>query len=626
MRRYTALIISFIAALYMSQALAQTETTKTIPYVYRLKISGCDSEPTRRRQTGFRVQGTEGIVTALHGVVDCKTVNAISDDGDIFNGLEITQVDIERDVALLSSAELRMLPNEGLVPTETISTTVGLNTLRIAGYPLAAEKQKVDEIQSVRAIHSLDDTIPNAEEPDELRDRQSPTLSIMVLDLQAHLLPGHSGAPIVDENNQIIGIGNGGLRSGTVGHSWAIPWPVEFEPATIPAVEHTLDALAQKGYSTLSFSSTYPEQLSEQASITAQGEVESTSGQAIANAEVTLVLSDTYDITYTDTNGIYQFRLASAERNKLRRIHVEKAGYSTQEQTLINNEIPDRIRLSPLTPPLFVAFEIGDYARVVRSIGITLRDGTTDSSPPMETLSENQIVRVTGDPIQRSEQKWWKVCTINVNQRCGWIQASSSDAFYVEALPVVLAGEHLEVINSSSLFLYNDHGFDNTRLERLRLGVQLTVKDGPQESNGRLWYQVKTLEGIVGWVAFTGNRGVYFDVIESVPTATPVATATFTATPTAMATSTSPPRPSPTVTAGPCTAIVVSTTAATKISLRQSPTGRATSRSIPVGAIVTATNVYGNNESYRIIYLKGDIRMVGWLPADNLIIASSCIF
>ena len=35
--------------------------------------------------------------------------------------------------------------------------------------------------------------------------------------------PGHSGAPIIDREGRVLAIGNGGLKSGTIGQGWAIP-------------------------------------------------------------------------------------------------------------------------------------------------------------------------------------------------------------------------------------------------------------------------------------------------------------------------------------------------------------------------------------------------------------------
>lgn len=105
------------------------------PYVYPLKISECKHEPESQRQTGFRVKSRVDIITALHGVADCMSIHALPDDGAIFTDLTIQAVDMDHDVALLSSPELEGLPTDGL----PIAHPNNLQTrgLRVLGYPLA---------------------------------------------------------------------------------------------------------------------------------------------------------------------------------------------------------------------------------------------------------------------------------------------------------------------------------------------------------------------------------------------------------------------------------------------------------------------------------------------------------
>ena len=50
-----------------------------------------------------------------------------------------------------------------------------------------------------------------------------PHLNQEVLHLEGDLLPGDSGAPILNEKGHVVAIGNGGLKRGQVGLGWAIP-------------------------------------------------------------------------------------------------------------------------------------------------------------------------------------------------------------------------------------------------------------------------------------------------------------------------------------------------------------------------------------------------------------------
>jgi hypothetical protein len=62
--------------------------------------------------------------------------------------------------------------------------------------------------------------------PDDLRAEVRrigfPMLDTQVLRLDGNLLPGHSGAPLLDAQGQVVGIGSGGLERGAVGVGWAV--------------------------------------------------------------------------------------------------------------------------------------------------------------------------------------------------------------------------------------------------------------------------------------------------------------------------------------------------------------------------------------------------------------------
>lgn len=50
-----------------------------------------------------------------------------------------------------------------------------------------------------------------------------PSLDLEILYLEGSLLPGFSGSPILDTNNKLVGIGDGGLEEGASNVSWGIP-------------------------------------------------------------------------------------------------------------------------------------------------------------------------------------------------------------------------------------------------------------------------------------------------------------------------------------------------------------------------------------------------------------------
>lgn len=337
MRRIGAIAIVLLFALWAGMAFAQSDSAIPAPYVYRLKIGNCTFDPTDRRQTGFRVQGRIGIVTALHGVADCKTISAVADNGqELFNDLVIEQVDIERDIALLVSSELAQKSSDGLALSTLTASEILTTPLSIVGYPLGLDQQDIDSNLLVRDVESLDAVIPDPEETEAFRLRHSPALTITVLNIQAQLLPGHSGAPLLDPENRLVGVGNGGLRGGTVNRSWAIPWSaVRLQPITLPQIKQQLTALlATEPGLALAFSSTYPEQVTSSTKLVkfTGWIVDQQTNKGIGNTEVLLVFdrAGEYRVSYSDPRGFFVFEFAPSKERAVGTIAIEAVGYEYQ--------------------------------------------------------------------------------------------------------------------------------------------------------------------------------------------------------------------------------------------------------------------------------------------------------
>ncbi len=436
MHRYAIVIVVLWVCLCAGLAAAQTGIVEPVPYVYRMKIDDCKFEPVARRQTGFRVEGVVGIVTALHGVADCETMSAVADDGlTIFTNLVITAVDIDRDIALLTSPDLEQLPTDGLVPSSLSTAEILTAALRIVGYPLGLDEQDVDVIESVRDLESLDNVIPDTEESIDFVKRKSPDIDIDVLNLQAQLLPGHSGAPVIDQTDQIVAVGDGGLRSGTVGRSWAIPWSsVRLASIDADDIRERLAELATKNITALSFSSTYPGQLGEVAALaTYMVRVIDGNNVPIANAEVLLTHSAGYEIGVTDSEGFYTFHLSTDVSYIQSQIQVEAPGYPLYSRTLSNvtNKVGTEIvRLKSIltatpsvssTKPTLCGFEFLvldeeteypiDHAYVTvilagaRKSGYTLKDGSFAASLPCNEEYPKAEVRVSASTYQLNSQR-----------------------------------------------------------------------------------------------------------------------------------------------------------------------------------------------------------------------------
>jgi formylglycine-generating enzyme required for sulfatase activity len=216
----------------MGRISAQPQGFAPSPYIYRLRISDCthiNDKKVEINQTGFRVEGIRGIVTALHGLVNCSKINAVSEAPDahqpqaanLFTDLSIRQVDVSRDVALLSSSKIDALPADGLAISDG---QIDYEDLAVIGYPLGLQKQRPLANVIVLYDTTLEALIPPRYLTTDLIRRASPDLKVTVFSVQASLVPGHSGAPLLDSNLSVIGIANGGLDEGRIEMGWAIPY------------------------------------------------------------------------------------------------------------------------------------------------------------------------------------------------------------------------------------------------------------------------------------------------------------------------------------------------------------------------------------------------------------------
>jgi len=594
------LLLSLLLWFGQAETNAQQTEGPLLTYVYRIDSKDCKFSPTHRRQTGFRVQGLAGIVTALHGVADCATISATADDNpQSFTQLQIQQVDIERDVALLSAPALAALPADGLVLSPLSNAELLTAKLRIVGYPRGLEKQDIDVIESIRAIESLDDVIPNAEEPPEFIKRQSPSLDIDVLNVQAQLLPGHSGAPLVDSEDRLVAIGNGGLRSGNDGRSWAIPWPdVAWQAVTLATVQQKLNKLIEKDLAALSFSSTYPSQADTNAALvtyTVQV-VDATQNQPVPNAEVLLTHRAGYAIGVTDSEGFYTFALIAANAGDYiqSQLQVDAAGYGPYSRNVPNapqRPSPELVRLTPLlatptaTPTLaaplspstpaaqlcafaFIVLDAQSEEPIRRAtvsliVGLHHDSGVTDSDGYYLT----QLPCVNGEVVDarlRISAEGYSSYSRSISLIGQTIETllkrsatptptvppTATTPPTVAATPTLASpsvtfrrGDWVEA--AASLRLRAEPGLNATVLEKLARPEVFRIEDGPEEIDALTWWQLRELDGTVrGWAAYV-EEGDEAPSLRSVAAVTPTPWGEATATPRPVATVAAPATATP---------------------------------------------------------------------------------
>jgi hypothetical protein len=172
-------------------------------------------------QTGFRLQGTSGIITALHGVADARDITAVNEKGDVYSKLRLIKVDIQKDAAILYSDKMSNASIAGLISHSTGQIS-SYENLKVLGHPQGIGLTTKSVTSGSPVLRQLKTLIPPASSLLFL-SRNSPSPSIDVIYIEGSLVSGNSGSPIFNKNNHVIGIVNGGILGGAAGISWAIP-------------------------------------------------------------------------------------------------------------------------------------------------------------------------------------------------------------------------------------------------------------------------------------------------------------------------------------------------------------------------------------------------------------------
>jgi len=217
--------------------------------VFRVSASGCGQSGGSFSQSAFKPAGSAVLITALHGVAGCSAIKAYDAQGAPALGgqdLRIDRADVPHDIA-------------ELVGGTAFSTEGGLNTahaslqsfqiLFVYGFPGGRVVSRGTEVRVADPPLIMLNSWPlGLPVRNALNERMSPNPDLVdFVDIDGVLMPGHSGAPLLNTAHQVIAIGDGGLNGGADNRSWAVPWAAvtlsPFSAAQNSALGHPPDVL-----------------------------------------------------------------------------------------------------------------------------------------------------------------------------------------------------------------------------------------------------------------------------------------------------------------------------------------------------------------------------------------------
>lgn len=180
------------------------------PSVIRISCSN-------RAGTGFLWSSPDTAVTALHLVSGCGKISAYYEALKVTRPATIVKVLRRADLVLLRIADA---PGAHMLEVDTAmpSLTEPLATL---GYPLQILSMSSTSLQLRYGGKTLRNIVP--ETVAQTLSGGSPSLDLEIENIEGHLLPGHSGAPIFNEQRRVVAIADGGLENGAAALSWGIP-------------------------------------------------------------------------------------------------------------------------------------------------------------------------------------------------------------------------------------------------------------------------------------------------------------------------------------------------------------------------------------------------------------------
>ena len=236
--------ICFCIIIMLVNTSLNAQQNKLEQFIYLIQIPKTKYHPTLL-QTGFQIYGVKGIFTSLHGLVDGISFSAKNERNKVFNELKIISVDVDNDVALMSSPEL----DKQLLLGIKISPSYASNKYYVIGHPAGIELFTKPVTVNTDLVR-LSSLIPPLSKK-VFENRSSPNLLNQVISINSgNLIPGNSGSPLINDKFNVLGIVGGGLMKGVAGISWAVPI-TKLKLLPIANVQARIKELTEKNFDEL---------------------------------------------------------------------------------------------------------------------------------------------------------------------------------------------------------------------------------------------------------------------------------------------------------------------------------------------------------------------------------------
>ncbi|CAA6810785.1 MAG: Unknown protein [uncultured Sulfurovum sp.] len=229
-KKYLTKIISFfiIGCLVFINGVQAKELG--VQGIYRIKANKSKEEYSVSTGFLFEHENEKVIVTTLHGVIDSKSIEMTLNDGtkriDRVDCLNIKKVNVDKDLALLEPCKDRDI-NSSVAVLSSVSNKFNYENVHLKGYPHGISIPLISKQINIhpQPTQKLKLLLPDDFRADIFERKKTiiaiPSLDTTVISIEGLIVGSHSGSPLLNSKNQVLGVASGSL-DGAI--SWAIPF------------------------------------------------------------------------------------------------------------------------------------------------------------------------------------------------------------------------------------------------------------------------------------------------------------------------------------------------------------------------------------------------------------------